>query len=220
MKPIRVMLADDHAVLRAGLKTLLDAEPDIEVVAEAEDGEECLVKAAETEPEVILMDINMPGRNGLEALEALSAAGAPSRVLILTMIDDPSYLRRVLAAGGAGYVLKQAAGEELLSAIRTVHEGGVFLHPHHARLLAGANGDQPQNKTSSDSEGDRYRSLSPREAEVFRLVALGYRNTEIAEEMFVSVKTVETYKARMMSKLGVDTRVALVRLALEIGVLQ
>lgn len=216
MTAIRVMLADDHAVLRAGLKTLLDAEPDIEVVAEAESGEECLESAAELEPEVILMDINMPGRNGLETLEALSASGHPSRVLILTMIDDPSYLRRVLAAGGAGYVLKQAAGEELLSAIRTVHEGGVFLHPHHARLLAEVDSESPGSE--SEHNGG-YESLSPRETEVFKLVALGYRNTEIADELFLSVKTVETYKARMMTKLGVDTRAALVRLALELDVL-
>lgn len=221
MTPIRVLLADDHAVLRAGLKTLLDAEPDIEVVGEARDGEECVRKAAELDPEIVLLDINMPGLNGLEALGRLCREQAACRVLVLTMIDDPSYMRQVLASGGAGYVLKQAAGEELLSAIRTVHDGGVFLHPHHARHLAAmdAAGDRTAAAgPSGNHEG--FDSLSPREAEVFHLVALGYRNTEIAEELFVSVKTVETYKARMMSKLGVGTRAALVRLALELGVLQ
>ena len=220
MTPIRVLLADDHAVLRAGLKTLLDAEPDIEVVGEARDGEECVRKAAELEPEIVLLDINMPGLNGLEALDALSRRKADCRVLVLTMIDDPSYMRQVLASGGAGYVLKQAAGEELLSAIRTVHDGGVFLHPHHARYLADIDGVEDEAAAPGGSGShEGYDSLSPREAEVFRLVALGYRNTEIAEELFISVKTVETYKARMMSKLGLGTRAALVRLALELGLL-
>jgi DNA-binding NarL/FixJ family response regulator len=219
--PIRVLLADDHSILRAGLKTLLDAEPDIEVVGEARDGEDCVRKVAELEPEIVLLDINMPGLNGLEALDELKRRQADCHVLVLTMIDDPSYMRQVLALGGVGYVLKQAAGEELLSAIRTVHDGGVFLHPHHARHLADA--DSAGNRAafpggSGSHEG--FDSLSPREAEVFRLVALGFRNKEIAEKLFVSVKTVETYKARMMSKLDVGTRAALVRLALELGVLQ
>lgn len=216
-----MLIADDHAVLRAGLKTLLDAEPDIEVVGEAHDGEECVRKVAELEPEIVLLDINMPGINGLEALDQLSQRKAGCRVLVLTMIDDPSYMRQVLASGGAGYVLKQAAGEELLSAIRTVHDGGVFLHPHHARLLAEVDaGDDGSTASAGSGSHEGFDSLSPREAEVFRLVALGYRNTEIAEELFVSVKTVETYKARMMSKLDVGTRASLVRLALELGVLQ
>lgn len=216
-----MLIADDHAVLRAGLKTLLDAEPDIEVVGEAHDGEECVRKVAELEPEIVLLDINMPGINGLEALDQLSRRKADCRVLVLTMIDDPSYMRQVLASGGAGYVLKQAAGEELLSAIRTVHDGGVFLHPHHARHLAEVDASDDGSTASAGSGShEGFDSLSPREAEVFRLVALGYRNTEIAEELFVSVKTVETYKARMMSKLDVGTRASLVRLALELGVLQ
>ena len=149
-----MLIADDHAVLRAGLKTLLDAEPDIEVVGEAHDGEECVRKVAELEPEIVLLDINMPGINGLEALDQLSRRKADCRVLVLTMIDDPSYMRQVLSSGGAGYVLKQAAGEELLSAIRTVHDGGVFLHPHHARHLAEVDaGDD--GSTASAGSGSR-----------------------------------------------------------------
>lgn len=220
MTPIRVLMADDHAVLRAGLRALLEAEDDIEVIAEAEDGRECLEQVLELVPDVVLMDINMPRCNGLTALEQIRDKAPGTRVLVLTMHDDAGYLRQVLSCGGAGFILKQAAGDELLTAIRTVHEGGVFLHPRHARLLVD---DQPPGGAKTGAELDdkerRFRSLSEREAEVFRLVALGHRNSDIAEMMFLSVKTIETYKARLMKKLGIDTRAALVRLALEMGVL-
>jgi two-component system response regulator NreC len=222
MTPIRIVIADDHTVLRAGLRALLEAEPDIEVVGEAEDGVDCIGRAVDLEPDVILLDINMPHCNGLEALAQINELCPNTKVLVLTMLDDVFYLRRVLASGGAGYVLKQAAGDELLSAIRTVQDGGVFLHPHHALALAG---DQPKtHPTETDSlpqseKQIRLQSLSEREAEVFRLVALGHSNGEIAELMFLSVKTIETYKARLMKKLGLSTRAELVRFALEIGVL-
>ena len=222
MTPIRIILADDHTVLRAGLVALLTTEPDIEVIGEAEDGLECLQKAIDLQPDVILMDINMPRCNGLEALERIREASPESRVLILTMHDDLGYLRRVLGSGGAGYVLKQAASEELLTAIRTVHEGGVFLHPHHAQALAEDSAATPEERPAPgplDELRVRYESLSAREAEVFKLIALGHQNSEIAEMMFLSVKTIETYKSRLMSKIGVDNRAALVRLALELGVL-
>jgi DNA-binding NarL/FixJ family response regulator len=222
MKPIRIVIADDHTVLRAGLKALLEAEPDIEVVGEAQDGVDCIGRAVELEPDVILMDINMPHCNGLEALTQINELCPNTKVLVLTMLDDVFYLRRVLASGGAGYVLKQAAGDELLSAIRTVQDGGVFLHPHHALALAGNRADSSPTETDSlpqDEKQIRLRSLSEREAEVFRLVALGHSNGEIAELMFLSVKTIETYKARLMKKLGLSTRAELVRYALEVGVL-
>jgi DNA-binding NarL/FixJ family response regulator len=219
---IRVLMADDHAVLRAGLKALLSAEPDIEVVGEAEDGLVCLEKVTELEPDVVLMDINMPRCNGLSCLEQIQEKAPGSKVLILTMHDDAGYLRQVLASGGAGFILKQAAGEELLTAIRTVHEGGVFLHPHHARLLVDKQVEGGQGNAEAQLQGDkqtRFQSLSARESEVFRLIALGHRNSEIAEMMFLSVKTIETYKSRLMRKLGIDTRAALVRFALELGIL-
>ena len=220
MRQIRVVLADDHTVMRAGLKALLDAEVDFDVVGEAEDGLECLQKVVDLDPDVVLMDINMPRCNGLEALEQIQRLSPTTRVLFLTMHDDLGYLRQVLASGGAGYVLKQAAGEELLSAIRTVFEGGVFLHPQHAKALAD-NGSSASEQAlpAPDEQRSRFESLSPREAEVFRLIALGHRNSEIAASMFLSVKTVETYKSRLMSKLHIDSRSALVRLALELGVL-
>lgn len=222
MTPIRVVIADDHSVLRAGLKALLEAESDIEVVGEAEDGVDCVGRAVELEPDVILLDINMPHCNGLEALVQIHDLCPDTKVLVLTMLDDLVYLRQVLASGGAGYVLKQAAGDELLSAIRTVQDGGVFLHPRHAVALAnGPQGSVDVNDDSlpRDEKQTRLQTLSEREAEVFRLVALGHSNSEIAELMFLSVKTIETYKARLMKKLGLTTRVELVRFALEVGVL-
>ena len=128
MKPTRVVIADDHSVLRAGLKALLEAEPDIQVVGEAEDGVDCVGRAVALEPDIILMDINMPNCNGLDALAQINDLCPETKVLVLTMLDDAGYLRQVLASGGSGYVLKQAAGDELLRAIRTVREGGVYLH--------------------------------------------------------------------------------------------
>jgi len=218
MKPIRVVIADDHAVMRAGLRALLEAEADLKVVGEAEDGADCIDKVLELQPDVVLMDINMPRCNGLQALARLRELASDTRVLVLTMHDDANYLREVLASGGAGFVLKQAAGADLLTAIRTVQEGGVYLHPHHARILA--DDEESAGALMVDREVEaRYRSLSKREAEVFKLIALGHRNSEIAERMFLSVKTIETYKARLMKKLDCNSRAALVRYALELGIL-
>jgi two-component system response regulator NreC len=221
VRPIRVVIADDHSVLRAGLKALLEAESDIQVVGEAEDGVDCIGRAVALEPDVILMDINMPHCNGLEALTQIKDLCPGTKVLVLTMLDDAGYMRQVLATGGSGYVLKQAAGDELLMAIRTVHEGGVYLHPHHALALAEHETAIPDTGASGggDDRHARLQSLSEREAEVFRLVALGHSNAEIAGSMFLSVKTIETYKARLMKKLGLGTRAELVRYALETGVL-
>ena len=221
MKPIRIFLADDHTVLRAGLRALLDAEPDMEVVGEAGDGASCVRQAAAIQPDVVLLDINMPDCNGLEALTLLREQTPSSRVLILTMHDDAGYLRQALASGGAGYVLKQSASEELLSAIRAVHGGGVYLHPQHTKVLLedALDDSKRQSGTLVSEQERRYQSLSEREAEVFKLVALGHRNSEIAEMLSLSVKTVETYKSRLSEKLDVHSRAALVRLALELGVL-
>lgn len=221
MKPIRIFLADDHTVLRAGLKALLNAEPDMEVIGEAEDGVSCVRQAVALQPDVVLLDINMPHCNGLEALEQLRQKAPSSRALILTMHDDAGYLRQALAAGGGGYVLKQAASDELLTAIRTVQSGGVYLHPQHTKVLledALERNAQPSAAPANEQER-RYQTLSEREAEVFKLVALGHRNGEIADMLNLSVKTVETYKSRLMQKLGVSSRASLVRLALDLGVL-
>lgn len=215
MKPIRILIADDHAVLQAGLESMLNAQPDMQVIGMVNDGHDCVRQAMLQQPDVILLDINMPGVNGLEALPALRRAVPDSRVLVLTMHDDETYLRQVLAAGGSGYVLKQAADIELLSAIRTVHSGGMFLHPAHAQALLA----QPAQTEEEATQNKRLAQLSEREVEVLRLIALGYSNKEIAEMLFLSVKTVETYKARVMEKLELSTRAALVRFALQHGLM-
>lgn len=212
--PIRILVTDDHAVLRAGLTALLNAEPDFIVVGEAADGSECLRVAQALQPDVILLDINMPGVNGLEALPLLRQHAPHSRVLVLTMHDDITYLRQVLRSGGAGYVLKHAADKELLSAIRTVYSGGTFLHPSHAQALLADPAAPSPNANAGDSN-NALGQLSEREQETLKLIALGYSNKEIAEKLYLSVKTVETYKARIMEKLELTTRAALVRFALQ-----
>lgn len=217
---IRLLLVDDHAVLRAGLRALLNAEKDLEVVGEAENGQQAIEMAHALRPDIVLMDVTMPGMGGIEATRQIKAAHPEIRVLALTMHDDASYLRDILKAGGSGYVLKEAASDELLSAIRAVHQGGTYLHPSHTKVLL----DDMLNRARApaeprDEQQARYRLLSEREAQVFKLVALGHRNSEIAEMLHLSVKTVETYKARLMQKLGLRSRAALVRYALELGIL-
>jgi DNA-binding NarL/FixJ family response regulator len=212
-----VVLADDHAVLRSGLKVLLEADGDLEVVGESADGEACVDQIIRLDPDIAILDINMPNCDGLEVLEILQSKASRTRVLILTMHDDVEYLRRVLALGGAGYVLKQSASEELLSAIRTVISGGVYLHPDHAKVLAEV--ENASTPPTMDEPHRQFAALSKREAEVLELIALGYRNIEIAEMAHLSVKTVETYKSRLMQKLDLHSRAALVRFALDIDLL-
>lgn len=217
---VKILLADDHVVLRAGLVALLDRESDIEVVAEASDGIECQELARLWNPDIVLMDLNMPRCGGLDALVALREELPDIKVLVLTMHDDLGYLRHVLAAGGSGFVLKQSASDELLTAIRTVREGGVFIHPPHAKMLADAPDPSLQDRHPTSSLVGAHGTLSEREAEVFRLLALGHTNGEIADIMFLSVKTVETYKSRLTRKLNATTRADLVRLALDLDVLR
>jgi len=219
VSPIRIVLADDHAVLRAGLKSLLSAEPDFEVVGEAGDGAVCLDLTTELKPDVVVLDINMPTCSGLEALPMIRERTPESKILVLTMHDDPGYLRSVLQSGGSGFLLKQSAAEELLTAIRAVYEGGVYVSPRHTRLLLEDTLESGSGEPT-DQLHERYRSLSERESEMFELTALGHSNAEIADMLYLSVKTVETYKARMMRKLNLDSRASLVRLALELNILQ
>ncbi|MBS1251595.1 MAG: Oxygen regulatory protein NreC [Anaerolineales bacterium] len=218
---IRLLLVDDHTVLRAGLRSLLNAEDDMEVIGEAESGQQAVDMAHAMQPDVVLMDVTMPGMSGVEATCRIKEADPEIHILALTMHDDASYLRDILGAGGAGYVLKEAAGDELLSAIRAVYQGGTFLHPSHTKALLEDIVDRNKDVGEpADEKQARYESLSEREAQVFKLVALGYRNSEIAEMLHLSVKTVETYKARLMQKLGLRSRAALVRYALELGILE
>ena len=214
MTTIRLFLADDHAVLRAGLKSLLNAEPDMQVVGESSGDDRCADAIVALQPDVVLLDINMPNCSGLDVLASLRRRLPGCRVLMLTMHNDAEYLRQVLQLGGAGYVLKEAADTELLTAIRTVYNGGVFLHPQHAQLLL-----QPQTTPAHTGVVDPLMELSFREREVLRLIALGHSNREIAGMLHLSVKTVETYKARTMEKLNLTGRAALVRFALSQGLL-
>ncbi len=216
MEKIRVLLADDHAVLRAGLRLLLDAQADMEVVGEASTGDQAVTQAKSLAPDVVLLDITMSGPDGLDAVQMIKETNPEIKVLVLTMHDDESYLRQVLEGGGSGYVLKRAADTELLSAIRAVHEGGTYLHPAHAHmLLKGAEEDEEPQEAATGG----IAILSDRERQVLKLVALGYTNKQIANKLFLSVKTVETYRARMLGKLGIKGRAALVRYALRVGLL-
>ncbi len=214
---MRIALVDDHAVMRAGLKSLLETQPDMVVVGEAGDGIECLEMIERCRPDTVVLDINMPRCNGIEALTKIRDLFPDTKVLALTMHDDLAYLRRVISSGGAGFVLKQFAAEELLGAIRAVGEGGLYLHPRHAKVLLEDQLDAV--RPAEDNLEARYRSLSEREIEIFELTALGHRNTEIAEKLFLSVKTVETYRARMMRKLAIGSRSELVRAAIDLGIL-
>ncbi len=209
---IRVLLADDHTVLRAGLRSLISHETDMEVVGEAGDGQESLAKATELEPDVVVMDIAMPKANGLEAISALRRGGVKSKIVVLTMYSEEQYLMQVLRRGGNGYVLKRSADTELMQAIRTVHAGGVFLYPSAARLLV-------DDRASDDGESAGLDLLTEREREVLKLTVEGYTNQEIATRLIISVKTVDTYRSRIMGKLNLRHRSELVRYALRKGLL-
>ncbi len=217
---IKVLIADDHPVLRTGLISLLASEPDIEIVGEAENATECVQMALDLAPNLILMDINMPGGSGLEALEEIRRAAPETKVLFLTMHDDVGYLKHVLSKGGSGYVLKHAASCELISAVKMVVGGGIFIHPQHARALASVTDTAvPRDDVDMRELLDRYDSLSQREAEVFELICLGHTNAEIADATSLSVKTVETYKSRLSAKLGISSRSGLVRAGIDLGIL-
>jgi two-component system, NarL family, response regulator NreC len=207
---IRVLIVDDHAILRSGLRMLLGAQPDMDVVGEASDGAEAARLVEALHPDVVLLDLAMPGTSGLEALRMIKHNTSTTRALILSQYDDESYLRRALEAGASGYVLKRAADVELLSAIRAVARGEVYLEPMLTRLVVNDLFQRGDVATQ-----DRAPTLSDREREVLQLVALGNTNQQIADRLVLSVKTVETYKARVMEKLGVRGRAALVRYAME-----
>ncbi len=217
--PIRILLADDHAVLRSGLAALLNARSDMTVVGEAADGVELLALAAETCPDIILLDLTMPRLGGLEALPLLRQSVPQARILILTMHQDEGYLRRAIKGGASGYVLKKAADVELIAAIQAVMRGDVYVHPSMTRMLFDEIAPESAYATAND-ETDPWATLSEREQEVLQLVALGHTSKEIADRLSVSAKTVDTYRARGMEKLGLRSRAALVRFALAKGLLE
>jgi len=213
---IRVIVADDHAILRSGLKLLVNAQADMEVVAEAPDGEQAVLAARETRPDVALMDLTMPRTVGMRALQEIVRSCPKTRVLVLTMHDDPAYLRAVLAAGASGYVLKRSVDADLLAAIRAVHRGGTFIDPSLANVLV----QDLFAKKGAKARGARpVNILSQRELQVLRLVARGYSSQQIAEQILVGVKTVETYRSRLAQKLGLRTRSDVVRFAVQMGLL-
>jgi two-component system response regulator NreC len=212
---LRILLADDHPVMREGLKSLVNAQHDMEVIGEAADGETACEKAGELRPDVVVMDVSMPGMSGAEATERIKASWPGVKVLALTVHEDKGYLRLLLEVGAVGYVLKRTAADELIHAIRTVAAGGMYLDPALARLVVGSFVRQSPGKGAGDAD-----SLSEREAEVVRLIAAGHSNKEIAARLGLSVKTVETYKARSLEKLGLSSRADLVGYALQRGWLQ
>lgn len=213
---IRIVLADDHTVLRAGLVMLLNSQPDLEVVGQAADGKEAEDMARNIKPDIILMDIAMPGMSGIEATERVKEVSPATKVLVLTMHDDEGYLRQVIKAGASGYVLKKAADTELMAAIRAVSQGEMYVYPTLASAVLRGMLEKEDNPSD---EKNLLKTLSEREREVLQLIALGYTNQEIGDKIIISVKTVETYKTRLMDKLNLRRRSELVRFAMESGLI-
>jgi len=210
MKKIKIAIVDDHVVLRAGLRLLLEMQPDMEVIGEAGDGIEAMQMAKENNPDVMLMDITMPRMGGMQAIELITREVSNVRILVLSMHEDPAYIRSSIAAGASGYVVKKVADTELISAIRAVNRGRIFID---------------SSKSDEDVFTERRSShhhrnlLSPRESTVLKLLAEGYTHQQVADKIFVSTKTVETYRSRISKKLGLHSRSELVHYALEAGLL-
>lgn len=211
---IRVVLADDHAIVRDGLRSLIEAQPGLQVVGEAADGEEAWRRACELAPDVLVLDLSMPRVTGLDSAERIAKDCPRVRVLALSAHEERGYVTRLLRAGAAGYLVKRTAGAELVRAIRLVAAGGTYVDPSLAGALLAEPGRGAAGGAAGGAAADR---LTPREAEVLRLVVRGHLNKGIAAALAIGVKTVETHKANGMAKLGVTSRAALVRLALDQG---
>ena len=212
---IRVLLADDHAVVRAGLKAVLSAARDIEVVGEAKTGREAVALAERCKPDVVVMDLSMPELDGTAATKEIVEKGLATRVLVLTMHSEEDYLVPLMEAGAAGYLVKSAADRELVDAVRAIAHGDVYMGPAAARVLA-------KNLTKKDPEKierDRFEKLTQRERDVLRLVAQGFSAPEIGGRLYISPKTVDTYKQRIQEKLGLAHRSDYVQFALKLGLL-
>lgn len=209
---IKVLIVDDHPIVRSGLRSLLDAEKDIEPAGEAANLQEAVFRTRSLKPDVILMDVVMPGASGIEATPAVLKEHPDAKVLVLSMQDDPAYVREAFAAGASGYVLKEAADDEVVAAVREVAAGGRYVHP-----ALGAQLVQAEAEERARAEAD---PLTDREREVLRLLALGHTNQEIAKALFLSVRTVETHRAHIMQKLRLSTRAELVRHAMAQGLLE
>jgi two-component system, NarL family, response regulator NreC len=211
MSEIRVLIVDDHAVVRSGLRLLIEREEGLTPVDEAANASEAIYRMIEQKPDVLLIDVTMPGESGIEAIPKLLAASPSSKVLVLSMHDDPRYVRDAFAAGASGYVLKEAADAELVAAIRHVAAGGSYVNPALGARMVVAD--------ANEQAAAEANPLSDRELEVLRLLALGHTNQEIAKTLFISVRTAETHRAHIMQKLGLTSRAELVRYALANGII-
>jgi two-component system, NarL family, response regulator NreC len=209
---IRIVVVDDHAVVRTGLRLLLDAEDDLEVVGEAGNTHDAVFEVRAQKPDVILLDVVMPGESGIEALPKLKHEAPEAHVLMLSMQDDPRYVHEAFAAGADGYVLKEAADAEVVAAVREIAAGGSYVHPALGARMVAADAAERARESANP--------LSDREREVLRLLALGHTNQEIAGLLFISVRTAETHRAHIMQKLGLSTRAELVRHAIAQGLLE
>ena len=212
---MQILVVDDHAILRSGLRLLIDAQPTLNVAGEAGSGADAVAQARTLQPDLILLDLSMPDGDGLSIIGTLRAVAPHARILILTMHDDTSHLRQALDAGASGYVLKNAVDQELLMAIRAVRRGETYVHSAMTQKLVEA-----LTQPATANPADPWAELSEREFEVMKLVALGYTNAEIAQEIHLSVKTVESYRSRGLVKLGLETRAQLVQSALQHGHLE
>jgi two-component system response regulator NreC len=205
------LIVDDHAVVRSGLRLVLDGEEGIEPVGEAGSARDAVFEARSTKPDVILLDVVMPDQSGLEVIPQLLHENPETKILVLSMQDDPQYVREAFAAGASGYVLKEAADNEVVTAVREVAGGGRYVHPELGARLVAAESEE-RRRAEEDP-------LSERESEVLRLLALGHTNQEIAKQLFISVRTAETHRAHIMQKLRLSSRAELVRYALDRGLL-
>ncbi len=215
MNKIRVFLADDHLILREGIRSLLEKVPDIEMVGEASEGGEAIAKVEQLVPDVVLMDITMPGLNGLEATREIKQKNPQVKVLILTMHETDQYLSRMLQAGASGYVVKTTTTSELISAIRAVHQGDVYLYPSIARMLV----EDYLQKVKTGEEKTSYEGLTSREREILALIAEDKKNKEIADLLGISVRTVQAHRTNLMDKIGAHDRTELVKYAIRKGII-
>lgn len=207
--PVRIIIADDHGVLRAGLHALLSAEPEMEVVGEAADGKEALRKTDSLQPDVVLLDLSLGDMSGIDVARQLCASHPKVRVLILTVHEDQELLQEAVRVGASGYLLKKASKSELIGAIQSALRGELYIHPSLIRSLIARSPEPPRKPVSSDSD------LTDREREVLRLVARGYTNAQISKQLVISVRTVEYHRSNLMGKLGLTTRDQLVGFAVE-----
>lgn len=213
---IHILLADDHTILRAGLRMMLNAQPDFEVVGEAQDGRQAIQEAQRLQPDVILMDITMPDMNGIEATRQIKKLLPETKVLVLTMHEHDEYVFQALRAGASGYMLKEAADTDLISALRVIQNGQFYLSPTAQSVMVG---DYLQ-RVRTGEEKDSYSSLTEREREILKLVAEGYTNNQIAERLIISPKTVDTHRTHVMDKLNLHSRAELVKYAMRRGLLE